>query len=109
MISYRTPGTTVAAVFLVAGTVAGCTYRGEATSGQAGGNARQAGGPCKPLETSEPNAVGQKAAVPGQTRACAITSQVRFDVTVVAKGLEHPWAVEPLESGDLLVTERPGR
>jgi glucose/arabinose dehydrogenase len=28
---------------------------------------------------------------------------------VVAKGLEHPWAVEPLPGGDLLVTEKPGR
>jgi glucose/arabinose dehydrogenase len=34
---------------------------------------------------------------------------VAFDVTVVATGLEHPWAVEPLPGGDLLVTERPGR
>jgi glucose/arabinose dehydrogenase len=32
-----------------------------------------------------------------------------FNVTVVAKGLEHPWAVEPLPGGDLLITERPGR
>jgi glucose/arabinose dehydrogenase len=30
-------------------------------------------------------------------------------VTVVARGLEHPWAVEPLPGGELLVTERPGR
>ena len=28
---------------------------------------------------------------------------------MIAKGLEHPWAVEPLPGGDLLVTERPGR
>jgi glucose/arabinose dehydrogenase len=27
----------------------------------------------------------------------------------LASGLEHPWAVEPLPDGDLVVTERPGR
>jgi glucose/arabinose dehydrogenase len=30
-------------------------------------------------------------------------------VTVVARGLESPWAVEPLPGGDLLVTEQGGR
>jgi glucose/arabinose dehydrogenase len=34
---------------------------------------------------------------------------VAFRVVVVAKGLENPWAVEPLPGGDLLVTEKPGR
>jgi glucose/arabinose dehydrogenase len=38
-----------------------------------------------------------------------VTSDVRFDVTVLAKGIEHPWAAEPLPNGDLLITERPGR
>jgi aldose sugar dehydrogenase len=64
---------------------------------------------CPPLETRAPNASGQRPAFPGQTRACAITSDVAFDVTVVAKGLVKPWAVEPLPGGDLLVTEKPGR
>jgi len=36
-------------------------------------------------------------------------SGVAFDVTVLAKGLNRPWAVEPLPNGDLLVTEKPGR
>jgi glucose/arabinose dehydrogenase len=30
-------------------------------------------------------------------------------VVVVAKGLEKPWAIEPLPNGDLLVTEKTGR
>jgi glucose/arabinose dehydrogenase len=64
---------------------------------------------CKPLETREANAPSQRAAFEGQTRACGAPSNVTFEVTVVAKGLVHPWAVEPLAGGDLLVTEKPGR
>lgn len=66
-------------------------------------------GSCTPVETREPNAPDQRPATPGQTRTCSVTSNVAFEVTVVATGLEHPWAVEPLPGGDLLVTERPGR
>ncbi|MHB1225196.1 MAG: PQQ-dependent sugar dehydrogenase [Gemmatimonadaceae bacterium] len=62
-----------------------------------------------PLETRAPNATGQEPAFPGQTRACGVTSGVALDVAVVTNALEHPWAVEPLTGGDLLVTERPGR
>jgi glucose/arabinose dehydrogenase len=62
-----------------------------------------------PIETRGPNGSDQRPAFPGQTRACAVTSNVAFDVVVVAKGLTRPWAVEPLPGGDLLVTERPGR
>jgi glucose/arabinose dehydrogenase len=68
-----------------------------------------AAAPCTPLETRAPNASGQQPASPGQTRACADSTNVAFDVTVVATGLQHPWAVEPLPGGDLLVTERTGR
>ena len=75
-------------------------------AGVAGSAAAQT---CKPLETREPNGRGQRPAFEGQTRACAVQSNVAFDVVVLAKGLEHPWAVEPLPNGDLLVTERPGR
>ena len=35
--------------------------------------------------------------------------QHRIQVTVVARGLEHPWALAFLPNGDMLVTERPGR
>ena len=38
-----------------------------------------------------------------------MSSNVAFDVVVLAKGLEHPWSVEPLPDGQFLVTERPGR
>src|SRR5215203_5939183 len=72
-------------------------------------SAPAAGSPCAPLETREPNAAQQKPAFPGQTRACGVKSDAAFDVTVLAKGLERPWAVEPLPGGDLLVTEKVGR
>lgn len=71
--------------------------------------AAQSGTDCAPAELRAPNAPDQKPTFPGQTRACAVASNVAFDVVVLAKGLEHPWAVEPLPGGDLLVTERPGR
>jgi glucose/arabinose dehydrogenase len=64
---------------------------------------------CAPLETAAANAPEQKPAFAGQTRACAAKSNVAFDVTVLAKGLDRPWAVEPLPNGDFLVTEKPGR
>ena len=64
---------------------------------------------CEPLETREPNAPHQKPAFEGQMRACAADSKTPFEVQVLAQGLEHPWAVEPLPGGELLVTEKPGR
>jgi len=75
----------------------------------AGATAEESAVTCAPLETREPNAPHQRPSFPGQTRACAIASIAPFEVVVVASGLEHPWAVEPLPGGDLLVTERPGR
>ena len=65
--------------------------------------------PCTPLETRAANAPDQKPAFSGQTRTCGVKSGVAFDVTVMAKGLERPWAVEPLPNGEFLVTEKPGR
>lgn len=65
--------------------------------------------PCAPLETRAANAPEQRPAFPGQTRVCGVKSGAAFDVTVLAKGLERPWAVEPLPDGSLLVTEKPGR
>ncbi|WP_299824872.1 PQQ-dependent sugar dehydrogenase [uncultured Pontibacter sp.] len=64
---------------------------------------------CTPLETRQANVPEQEPAFEGQTRACGIKSDVDFEVTVITKGLEKPWAVEPLPNGDLLVTEKPGR
>ena len=62
-----------------------------------------------PLETRRPNVPSQKPSFPQQTRACEEATGVAFDVALLAKGLENPWAVEPLPDGNLLVTEKPGR
>ena len=35
--------------------------------------------------------------------------QHKISVSVVTKGLSHPWAIAFLPNGDMLVTERPGR
>ncbi len=64
---------------------------------------------CPPAETRPANAPEQRPAFAGQTRTCESKANAAFDVVVLAKGLEHPWAVEPLPGGDLLVTEKPGR
>lgn len=64
---------------------------------------------CTPVETRDANVPDQRPEFPGQTRACEAKSDVAFEVTVLAKGLERPWAVEPLPDGSLLVTEKPGR
>lgn len=103
----------VPALSLLACVLAACTPRPDASSETAA--APEPGGPaggasqCTPLETRAPNDPDQQPASPGQTRACGVSSDVAFDVQVVAQGLEKPWAVEPLPDGSLLVTEKPGR
>jgi glucose/arabinose dehydrogenase len=82
------------------------TAAGGATSAPA---AAATAGTGTPLETREANAPEQRPAFAGQTRAPEAKSDVAYDVVVVAKGLEKPWAVEPLPGGDFLVTEKPGR
>ena len=101
-------------IFLLSSTVFGCGQRAGGQSGDQAESQASAGTPadsatCKPLETRQPNAPDQRPAFPGQTRICGVKSNVAFDVAVLAKGLENPWAVEPLLGGDLLVTEQPGR
>lgn len=96
--------------------LAGAVACGEQSDALADGPAAQPGDdtparqePCTALETRPANAPSQIPAFSGQTRACAVDSDVAFQVQVVASGLVHPWSVEPLPGGDLLVTERPGR
>ena len=111
--------TRLSTILLVLG-VAACSSAGNgdndtATSRAAGDSA---GGPgvvgtsadCTPVENRQANAPDQRPAFNGQTRACGIRSDSQaFEVTVLARTLDHPWSVEPLPGGDLLVTEKPGR
>jgi aldose sugar dehydrogenase len=100
----------VSIIALVAGTACSKLSGKPDGSTQSQVPADSAGGAgCPPLETRKPNAPDQRPAFAGQTRTCGVKSNVSYDVAVVTKGLEHPWAVEPLPNGDLLVTERPGR
>ncbi len=64
---------------------------------------------CQPVSLGSPNAPDQKPAFAAQTRACGVKTASAIEVTVVAKGLEKPWAVEPLADGSFLVTEKAGR
>jgi glucose/arabinose dehydrogenase len=61
------------------------------------------------LETRPAQGADQSPAFAGQTRAPAAPASAPYDVTVVARGLDKLWAVEPLPGGDLLVTEKAGR
>ena len=77
-----------------------------ACGGQTSSAAPAAG---QPLETRPPNAEGQTPAFPGQTRAPLATTNTTFEVVTVAEGLEKPWGLAFLSSGEMLVTEKPGR
>ncbi len=63
--------------------------------------------PGQPLETRAANTRYQPA-FPGQTRAPALAPS-SYAVDVVATGLDKPWAVEPLQGGRFLITEKAGR
>lgn len=93
-------------------TLAACApaaQRPEGPGGSASTATGAAAAPCTPLETRAANAPEQRPTFPGQTRACGVTSNVPFEVTVVAKGLVEPWSVEPLPDGRFVVTEKAGR
>jgi aldose sugar dehydrogenase len=73
----------------------------------AAGPGRQVEG--QAVETQRPHGRGQQPAFPGQTRAPYRPAGVAVEIEVVAKGLEHPWALAFLPDRRMLVTERPGR
>jgi aldose sugar dehydrogenase len=109
----RTDRAALISFFVLASAGVACSQRARGQAGdaesQASADTTAGAANCPPLETRRPNVPDQRPAFRGQTRGCGVKSNVAFDVAVVAKGLEHPWAVEPLPGGDLLVTEKPGR
>uniref|UniRef100_UPI0025F117F9 PQQ-dependent sugar dehydrogenase n=1 Tax=uncultured Caulobacter sp. TaxID=158749 RepID=UPI0025F117F9 len=62
-----------------------------------------------PVETRAANAPEQKPAFAGQTRAPGLNSNTHGQYTTLASGLDHPWALAFLPTGEILVTERAGR
>ena len=60
------------------------------------------------VETRQPNTSYQPA-LPSQTRAPVRTADVAFQVVTVARGLEHPWGLDFLPGGAMVVSEREGR
>ena len=90
------------AALVVAALAMAASAAGQSTRSDANAN-------CAPLDKRQANAESQRPAFEAQTRACAAAASPVFDVAVLARGLEHPWAVEPLPDGDLLVTEKAGR
>jgi glucose/arabinose dehydrogenase len=62
-----------------------------------------------PARAEEPNVPEFKPAFPEQARAPAASDGWSLRATRFAGPLEHPWGLAELPSGDILVTERPGR
>jgi glucose/arabinose dehydrogenase len=59
-----------------------------------------------PVPQGAPNVPEFKPAFPGQTRAEAVTSAARPQVTEIASGLNKPWGIALLPDGRLLVSEK---
>lgn len=64
--------------------------------------------PGRPLETRDPVGANQKPAFAAQTRAPAIRTESPVEATIVARGLNRPWALAFMPNGRMLITEKPG-
>jgi len=99
---------TAAVLFAAAALSAGACHAKTADGSGAGAAAASASGD-GPVETRPPEGNGQKPAFAGQTRAPGVHSKTAYQTSVVVGGLDHPWALQFLPDGKLLVSERPGR
>lgn len=59
-----------------------------------------------PVPQGPPNVPEKSPAFAGQTRAEAVVSKTKLQVTELASGLNRPWAVALLEGGRFLVSEK---
>ena len=83
---------------------------GTATAQEAGANTGRAPPPQDAPPVAAPRAGGRPVATPlGDGPWELATERERIRVTVVTKGLDHPWGMAFLPDGGMLVTERPGR
>jgi glucose/arabinose dehydrogenase len=78
-------------------------------SGLLAAETAQAAASCTPLPAAAREAPFFQPAFEGQTRTCGVATRTNIEVTVVAKGLRRPWALEPLPGGQWLVSEKGGR
>ncbi|HSI87692.1 MAG TPA: PQQ-dependent sugar dehydrogenase [Pyrinomonadaceae bacterium] len=100
----------LALTFLMAGTACAQRPAGQNTPPKTDTKAEQKPAQeCQPVSLGEANAPDQKPAFEGQTRTCGVKTAAPIAVTVLAKGLEKPWAVEPMPDGSFLITEKAGR
>lgn len=60
-----------------------------------------------PVETGPKSVPEFQPAFPGQTRAPAVKTAARLEVTEIASGFNKPWALAFLPDGRMLVTEKP--
>jgi glucose/arabinose dehydrogenase len=92
-----------------AAVLAGAAFVVSATSDAQQAPSAQAGAAAQPPPAAPP-AGGRPQTPPlGAGPWDFATEKGRIHVTVVTKGLDHPWGMAFLPDGDLLVTERPGR
>ena len=62
-----------------------------------------------PVESRPANAPDQKPAFINQTRAPGLNSHTVGQYQVLASGLDHPWGMTFLPTGEIVLTERAGR
>lgn len=61
------------------------------------------------VEKNSPNAENYKPAFEGQTRVAEQKLNVVFETVTVSEVLESPWGMAFLPTGEILITEKPGR